>query len=66
MINAYWENLQFQIQEGTASEWRRIVDTALPTPNDFSNTGELLETLSYPVAPRSVVVLLRLSGGRVR
>jgi isoamylase len=60
MINAYWEHLEFQIQEGTASEWTRIVDTALPTPNDFSNSGEPLKTLSYLVAPRSVVVLLRL------
>jgi isoamylase len=61
MINAYWENLEFQIQEGTASEWTRIVDTALPTPNDFSNSGERLKKLIYPVAPRSVVVLLRLN-----
>jgi len=61
MINTYWENLEFKIQEGTASEWTRIVDTALPTPNDFSNSGEALKTLSYLVSPRSVVVLLRLS-----
>ena len=61
MINAYWENLEFQIQEATASEWTRIVDTELPTPNDFSNSGEPLKTLRYLVAPRSVVVLLRLN-----
>jgi len=61
MINAYWENLQFQIQEGSASEWARIVDTSLPTPNDFSNSSEPLKKLSYLVAPRSVVVLLRLN-----
>ncbi|MFZ0938270.1 MAG: isoamylase [Candidatus Sulfotelmatobacter sp.] len=61
MINAYWENLEFQIQEATAPEWTRIVDTELPTPNDFSNSGEPLKTLRYLVAPRSVVVLLRLN-----
>jgi isoamylase len=61
MINGYWENLQFQIQEGTASEWTRIVDTALPSPNDFSNSSDPLRTLSYLVEPRSVVVLVRLS-----
>jgi isoamylase len=61
MVNAYWEALEFKIQEGTASAWSRIVDTALPTPNDFSNSGNLQETLSYSVAPRSVVVLLRLT-----
>jgi isoamylase len=59
MINAYWESLEFQIQEGAASEWSRIADTALPSPNDLSNSGEPLKTLSYSVAPRSVVVLLR-------
>jgi glycogen operon protein len=61
MINAYWEDLSFHIQEGTPSEWTRIVDTALPTPNDFSNSSEPLRTLSYPVAARSVAVLLRSS-----
>jgi len=62
MINAYWKALEFQIQEGTASEWTRIADTSLPTPNDFSNSSEPLKTLTYLVAPRSVVVLLRLNG----
>jgi isoamylase len=59
MINAYWENLEFQIQEGSASEWTRIVDTSLPSPNDFSSSGEPLEALRYCVAARSVVVLVR-------
>jgi len=59
MINAYWESLQFHIQEGTAQEWTRIVDTTLPSPEDFSDRGEPLGALSYVVAPRSVVVLLR-------
>jgi isoamylase len=61
MINAYWDDLEFQIQEGTASEWTRIVDTALPTPDDFSNSIEPLRKLNYFVAPRSVVVLVRLN-----
>jgi glycogen operon protein len=60
MINAYWEDLDFHIQEGTPSEWTRIVDTALPTPNDFSNSSEPLTKLGCIVAARSVVVLLRL------
>jgi len=59
MINAYWEELEFHIQEGTAQEWVRIVDTALASPNDFSERGESLGVASYLVAPRSVVVLLR-------
>ena len=59
MINAYWEELEFHIQEGTAREWTRIVDTALTSPDDFSERGEPLKAASYRVAPRSVVVLLR-------
>ena len=64
MINAYWEKLEFQIQEGTAQEWMRIVDTALASPDDFSERGEPLQALSYSVAPRSVVVLLRTRNSR--
>ncbi len=66
MINAYWEKLEFQVQEGTAEDWMRIVDTALASPGDFSDPGEPLESLRYPVAPRSVVVLLRTRTGNSR
>jgi isoamylase len=59
MINAYWQELEFHIQEGTAREWTRIVDTALPSPDDFSERGDPLRAAVYLVAPRSVVVLLR-------
>jgi glycogen operon protein len=63
MINAYWEKLEFQVQEGRAQEWMRIVDTALASPDDFSERGEPLQALTYSVAPRSVVVLLRTRSG---
>jgi glycogen operon protein len=59
MINAYWEELEFHVQEGTPKEWTRIVDTALPSPEDFSDNGAPLQRLSYSVGPRSIVVLLR-------
>jgi glycogen operon protein len=59
MINGYWEELEFQVQEGTAREWTRVVNTALPSPNDFMETGESLRASSYRVGPRSVVVLVR-------
>ena len=59
MINAYWEALDFHVQEGRAPEWLRIVDTSLPSPEDFSERGENLQVASYRVAPRSIVVLLR-------
>jgi len=59
MINAYWEDLEFEIQEGTPEEWKRIVDTALPSPEDFSAPGLTLKSAKYVVSSRSIVVLLR-------
>src|SRR3984885_7347056 len=59
MINAYWEEVTFQVQEGTAPEWKRIVDTALASPNDFLESRSDLQRMDYAVAPRSIVVFLR-------
>jgi isoamylase len=59
MINAYWEELQFQIQEGTPQDWVRFVDTGLPSPDDFSEPGSPLQRSIYQLAPRSIVVLVR-------
>ena len=59
MINAYWQQLDFEIQEGTAQEWRRVVDTGLPSPAEFADEGLPLQQAKYTVAPRSIVVLLR-------
>jgi glycogen operon protein len=59
MINAYWEPVTFGLQEGAPHEWKRIVDTALPSPQDFAEGGVAFEDMAYAVAPRSIVVLLR-------
>src|ERR1700758_2760804 len=59
MINAYWDRLEFQVQEGKPQEWMRIVDTGFLSPDDFSGAGEPLQSAGYSVAPRSVVVLVR-------
>ena len=61
MLNAYWEPLTFTIQEGTPTEWKRIVDTYQDSPDDFVDpaTAPALSSLSYTVRPRSVIVLLR-------
>ena len=61
MINAYWEDLTFQIQEGAANAWRRVVDTSLEGPFDVLEPGsELpLQSLQYRVPGRAVVVLVR-------
>jgi isoamylase len=58
MINAYWEELQFRIQEGMPQDWVRIVDTSLPSPDDFAELGVPLKHATYQVAPRSIVVLV--------
>jgi isoamylase len=59
MINAYWENVHFRIQEGGPHDWVRIVDTAAASPDDFSDAGVPLLQSTYPVASRSIVVLVR-------
>ena len=64
MINAYWQDLSFDIQEGTAGEWRRVVDTGLESPFDFlePNKDSPLQSLRYQVAGRAVVILIRDRG----
>ena len=61
MINAYWQDLDFLVQEATAAEWRRVVDTGLASPLDFLEPGgeSPLQSLRYRVAARSVAVLVR-------
>jgi isoamylase len=61
MINAWWEPLEFAIQQGRASEWRRVVDTAAEPPDDFREASARVpvDGLRYAVGPRSLVVLLR-------
>ncbi len=61
MVNAHAEERCFRIQEGAAGQWRRVVDTSLPSPEDIAEPGaeEPLAKLRYTAAPRSVVVLYR-------
>jgi isoamylase len=61
MINAHWEDRNFKLQHGQASDWHRVVDTSLPTPEDIIEPERqgLLESAGYLVRARSVVVLRR-------
>jgi len=61
MINAYWQPLDFVVQEGRPQEWKRVVDTFLDSPADFMDpaTAPILGSLSYTAQPRSVVVFIR-------
>jgi glycogen operon protein len=65
MINAYWEELTFEIQEGAMNTWRRVVDTSLDSPFDFLEPGNEspLQSLQYRVPGRAVVVLVRDKDG---
>ncbi|UFS69942.1 isoamylase [Geomonas sp. RF6] len=60
MINAYWEDLPFIVQEKKPGEWRRVVDTSLPSPEDIvdQNGPTVLSSRKYLVRARSVVVLV--------
>jgi glycogen operon protein len=60
VFNAYWEALEFELpplKEGR--RWARLIDTAKPSPEDFSKPAELLpESMrSYRAQARSAVVL---------
>jgi glycogen operon protein len=61
MINAYSEDLVFRVQEGRSEDWRREVDTSLPSPEDIAELGKgvCLTSLNYRVGARSIVVLER-------
>jgi len=61
MINAYWQDLPFIIQEGEAHDWWRVADTSLPSPSDFAESGKevRLQSPNYTVKARSIVILIR-------
>jgi glycogen operon protein len=63
MLNAYWEPLTFELPPVPAESqqhWRRCVDTALQSPDDFRTweSAPFVEQRSYIVQPRSVVMLV--------
>jgi glycogen operon protein len=58
MINAWWQDLTFRMQEpGTA--WRRVVDTARESPEDFvpPDLRQAVDGPDHVVKARSIVVL---------
>ena len=61
MANSWWEPLDFDVQ--APGPWVRIVDTALPAPDDIVPVADLAAAPPvadrYPLAPRSLVVLHR-------
>ncbi len=59
MVNAWWNPLNFQIQQGKAGDWKKVVDTGAPSPMDLLDlsVAPALISLNCQVQPRSVVVL---------
>jgi isoamylase len=57
-FNAYWEPLEFELPAAPFG-WRRLVDTARPSPEDAAGWSETapVDGSSYLVAARSVVML---------
>lgn len=61
LLNAYWEALDFDLPPLPPGQiWRRLVDTALPSPQDFHTTTTAPEVNQdrYTAQPRSAVILI--------
>ena len=61
ILNAYWQPLTFQLPSLSSSQkWHRILDTFLPSPEDFSDlaTAVPIEGNEYFVQSRSSVLLM--------
>ncbi len=64
MLNAGTKDAKFHLQEDTAAEWARVVDTAQPSPQDIVPDDEAvrLKSMICTVKARSTVVLVRDKG----
>ncbi|MDJ0575605.1 MAG: glycogen debranching protein GlgX [Xenococcaceae cyanobacterium MO_234.B1] len=61
MFNAYWEPLTYELPRlRQGHNWYRIIDTSLPTPEDFCElaTAPLVRNPYYQVEARTSVVLM--------
>lgn len=61
MINASPDRVDFGIQEGTVGDWRLAVDTSFDSAGD-DEVGTPIESSTYTVSGRSVVVLVKCPG----
>jgi isoamylase len=61
IFNAYWDTLTFELPLLSSGEcWYRVVDTALPSPQDFCelDKAQLITQDSYKVEGRSAVIFM--------
>ena len=61
MINMWTEPLEFGVHCGTAGQWRRLIDTSLPSPQDIvdESSAPTVPDRFYAVNPHTIVVLYR-------
>ena len=63
MLNAYWSPLTFEVPPPQSSDrgWRRVIDTALTAPDDFTpwDAAPRVTSASYVVQPRSMALIIR-------
>ena len=69
MLNAFWEPLAFElppVQNLQGQAWHRWIDTALDPPDDISTWDQApaVSGSTYPVQPRSIVVLMERIAGK--
>jgi glycogen operon protein len=60
LVNAYWEPLEFELPPPQGGAWGRLIDTALPAPEDVRSLEALAPVpgRTYKAESRSVVVLI--------
>jgi glycogen operon protein len=72
ILNAYWGPLEFELPKlPRGKSWHRVVDTALPSPEDLAGPGQEqpVPGYAYRAGERSAVILLarsRRPSGAVR
>ncbi len=61
MLNMGGNDLPMLVQRGRASDWRRVLDTSLPSPDDIASEDQAppIHDSAYLVRSRSIVVLVR-------
>jgi glycogen operon protein len=58
VLNMYWDALDFEVPIVPGRRWRRLVDTARPSPEDIVEDVRPLEADRVRVEGRSVLILL--------
>jgi len=61
IAHAHWEDQVFELPDIGKRRWLRLVDTALPSPQDIADEGgefPLPSQESYPIRARSVAIFV--------